>query len=173
MKLEFSYLKFKKHSLSLFVIISFTALILLLVIYFLIGDNPILNIFLSFSVLLFISVLIAYLVYKDYPKVYFNIINNGNKIKGEITGCYKRTIRARMTYLTYGEIWVSVDYGVRSYCFKDIVYNKKFKKLKFKVEEIWNKKKNNWSYRGRLEIDIYVLDDMLAADLDSIKYVEE
>lgn len=67
---------------------------------------------------------------------------------------------------------VSINDMDEPYCFKDIIYNKKFKKLKTKYEKIWNKK-DNYTYRGRLEIDIYVLDDMLAADLDSIRYVEE
>lgn len=173
MKLEFSYLNIKKINLKLFVIIYLLVFIILFSLYFLIGENAILNMILSFSILSFISILIAYLVYKDHPKMYFNIINNGKKIKGEITGCYTRSYRARMTRFTYGEIWVSVDYGVRSYSFKDIIYNSKFKELESKVEEIWDKKKNNWTYRGRLEIDIYVLDDMLAADLDSIKFIEE
>lgn len=173
MKLEFSYLNIKKINLKLFVIIYLLDFIILFSLYFFIGENAILNMLLSFSILSFISILIAYLVYKDHPKMYLNIINNGKKIKGEITGCYTRTYRARMTRFKYGEIWVSVDYGVRSYSFKDIVYNKKFEELESKVEEIWNKKKNNWTYRGRLEIDIYDLNGEVAADLDSIKYVEK
>lgn len=171
MKLEFSYLG--KYSLKKLVIISLLFLIILLGIYFLIGDNAILNMVLSFNIILFVSSLIAYFVYKDYPKKYYSIISNGDKVKGEITGCYVRTIRGRGTHFKYGEIQVSVDDGIKTYCFKDIVYNKKFVELKKMSEDIWNKKKDNWTYRGRVEITLYELNGEVAADLDSIKFVEE
>ncbi len=169
MKLEFSYTS-GKNKYRIILIIN------ILIIVLLFSLNLITNNYFFFNFSLFmcfwlIFLLIGYFIINKYSNKYLKIINNGNKIIGEITRCYKECHRHRMLY--DGVINVQVDYGDRYYSFKDIVYNKKFKELESKVEEIWNKKRNNWTYKGRFEITLYELNGELAADLDSIKFVEE
>ena len=167
MKLEFSYLSGKiKYRI---ILIIYILIIVLLLSLNLITNNDFFFNFSLFMCFWLIILLIGFFVRKNYCKKYNNIIINGKKIKGYISGCYSYYIKHRK----FGEIWVRVNDRDKSYSFKDIVYNKKFKELEFKCEEIWNKKRNNWTYRGRLEITLYELNGELAADLDSIKFVEE
>ena len=170
MKLEFSYLS-GKVKYRIIVIINLLIIVLLFSLNLITNNDFFFNfsLFMCFWLIIF---LIGFFIRKKYSKKYFNILSNGKKIKGNISGCYSHYYLGPV-HNKHGEILVNVNNMDKTYCFKDIIYNKKFKELEAKYEEIWNKKKNNCTYRGRLEIDIYVLDDMLAADLDSIRYVEE
>lgn len=170
MKLEFGYLSGKiKYRIILIINL------LIIVLFFslnLITNNDFFFNFSLFMCFWLIIFLIGVIVRKNSSKRYFNIISNGEKIKGNICGCYSNYYLGPV-HNKHGEIWVSVDDSGEPYCFKDIIYNKKFKELKSKYEEIWNKKKNNYTYRGRLEILVYELNGEVAADLDSIKFIEE
>lgn len=170
MKLEFSYTS-GKNKYRMILIINILIIVLLFSLNLITNNDFFFNfsLFMCFWLIIF---LIGFFVRKNSSKRYFNIISNGKKIKGNISGCYSDYYLGPV-HNKHGEILVSINDMDEPYCFKDIIYNKKFKELKTKYEKIWNKKKNNYTYRGRLEIDIYVLDDMLAADLDSIRYVEE
>lgn len=167
MKLEFSYLS-GKIKYRIILIINILIIVLLFSLNLITNNNFFFNfsLFMCFWLIIF---LIGFFVRKNSSKRYFNIISNGKKIKGNISGCYSYYIK----HIKYGEICVCVNDRDKSYSFKDIVYNKKFKELEAKYEEIWNKKKNNYTYKGRLEITLYELNGELAADLDSIKYVDE
>lgn len=174
MKLEFSYLK--KPSLGKFGICCLSLIIIYLGFSFIIDDfyDSFINLILQFLFWSIITLIICLAVpKKDYRKEYYNIINNGDKIRGEIIRCSVRTIRAHRTHFKYGEIHVSIDGRDKITWFDYIVYNKKFKEFKSKIEQNWDKKKNNIAYRGRFEITLYELNGELAADLDSIKFVEE
>lgn len=171
MKLEFSYLSEKIKYFRIFLII-YILIIILLFSLTLITNNDIFFNFSLFMCFWLIIIFIILIVRKKYLKKYYNIISNGKKIKGYICGCYSYYHLGRVD-IKYGEIHVRVNDRDKYYCFKDIVYNKKFKELESKYEEIWNKKKNNYTYRGKLEIILYYLNGEFAADLDSIRYVEE
>lgn len=170
MKLEFSYLS-GKVKYRIIVIINLLIIVLLFSLNLITNNDFFFNfsLFMCFWLIIF---LIGFFIRKKYSKKYFNILSNGKKIKGNISGCYSHYYLGPV-HNKHGEILVNVNNMDKTYCFKDIIYNKKFKELEAKYEEIWNKKKNNCTYRGRVEIILYELNGEVAADLDSIKFIEE
>ena len=126
--------------------------------------------------ILFLSIII--ILTNNYKRKQFvNIKNNGHHFEGIIIMANYHFDRYggnhRWLWNNSGDITVQVNDNAnnKTYTIKGINYNNEFKLLKKKLNDnidTYRQQYNNY-HRKELKIDIYVLDNKVVADLDSIR----
>ena len=145
--------------------------------------------FIILVVFLWVICLIIITLENNYKRKEFtHIKNNGNYFVGVISSAFHSesykgySSRYSILWHNSGEIWVTANN--QTYKITDIAYNKEFKFLKQKLDDNFyiNKQKyinlyQNFKNNGifdkvqskEITVGIYVLDNKVVADLDSIK----